>query len=175
MRRLSEPFRPDRPAVSEVAAGAVVARDGTREVVLLHHMLEDRWCFPKGHLETGESILQAAGREVAEETGFREFRLAEELGEVSYRFYDPRRDVNVLKTTIYFLAFTPEPIPRPEPLFDRWEWLPLPAARARVEFDSERRVLDLAERRLSDVPVPSATEARGPPPIAPEKKEAGMG
>jgi len=37
--------------------------------VLLIRDRQGYWCFPKGHLEDGESPLQAALREVEEETG----------------------------------------------------------------------------------------------------------
>ena len=173
MRRLTEPFRPDRPAVAEVAAGAVVVREGTRDVVLLHHLLEDRWCFPKGHIEPGESVQQAATREIAEETGFRTFRLGEELVEVAYRFYDPRRDVNVLKTTIYFLAFTAESVPRPEPLFDRWAWWSIPEAREHLEYDTDRRVLELSEEWLAR--PRTSVEAASPSGSSRESEEEEVG
>jgi 8-oxo-(d)GTP phosphatase len=55
-----------------LAAGGVVVRrsdDGTAEVVLVHRPRYDDWSLPKGKLETGESELDGALREVAEETG----------------------------------------------------------------------------------------------------------
>lgn len=152
MRRVTEAFRPDRPASPELAAGAVVAGESSGELLLLHHTEEDRWCFPKGHLESGESVVEAAVREVTEETGLKEFTLDQELGEVAYRFYDPRRDLNVLKTTIYFLAFTPDTVVRPESLFDRYEWLPPRAAYDRVAYDTDRRMIEAAQLRLSRKP-----------------------
>jgi diadenosine hexaphosphate hydrolase (ATP-forming) len=39
--------------------------------VLLIRDRQGFWCFPKGHLEPGESLEQAALREVEEETGVR--------------------------------------------------------------------------------------------------------
>jgi len=39
--------------------------------VLLIRDRQGYWCFPKGHLVPGESLEQAALREVAEETGVR--------------------------------------------------------------------------------------------------------
>ena len=150
MRRTTGPSRADRPAVAEVAAGAVVVEDARGAVLLLHHVDEDRWCLPKGHIEQGESVVDAARREITEETGLATFRLGEEIGEVAYRFYDPRRDLSVFKTTIYFLAFTSETRVRPEPLFDRHEWLEPSAARARVAYDSDREILARAARLLED-------------------------
>ncbi len=39
--------------------------------VLLIRDRQGYWCFPKGHLDEGESLEQAALREVEEETGIR--------------------------------------------------------------------------------------------------------
>ncbi len=149
MRRVTRPFQPDRPAVAEVAAGAVVAHEERPELLLLHHAEEDRWCFPKGHVEAGESVVDAAVREITEETGLKEFTLGQELGEVAYRFFDPRRELNVFKTTVYFLAYTPDAHVAPEPLFDRYEWLPPAAAFERVAYDTDRRMIEVAEGALA--------------------------
>lgn len=48
------------------AGGVVFRSDGA--VLLLQH-LEGTWVFPKGHLDPGESALEAALREVEEEAG----------------------------------------------------------------------------------------------------------
>ena len=106
MKPRTGPFLPDRPSVAEIAAGAVVVHRSSGEVLVLHDPQEDRWCFPKGHVEPGESIRAAAEREVREETGLREFRLEDELGESHYRFFDPSKARNVVKTAIYFLGST---------------------------------------------------------------------
>jgi 8-oxo-dGTP pyrophosphatase MutT (NUDIX family) len=136
------PFRPDRPAVAELAAGAVVMRAGRDAVLLLHHATQRRWCFPKGHVEAGESVEEAARREITEETGLSRFELGPELATVHYRFYDPRRDVSVAKTTVYYLVETSDLAVVAEPLFDEHEWVPVAEARGRVAFDEERAVLD---------------------------------
>src|SRR3989339_484973 len=40
------------------------------EILLVHRQRYDDWSLPKGHLEEGETPLQAALRETKEETGF---------------------------------------------------------------------------------------------------------
>ncbi|MBW7915472.1 MAG: NUDIX domain-containing protein [Trueperaceae bacterium] len=58
----------DGPPVATVTgAGGVVFDPGNR-VLLLQHA-SGHWVFPKGHVEQGETQLQAALREVAEEAG----------------------------------------------------------------------------------------------------------
>jgi 8-oxo-dGTP pyrophosphatase MutT (NUDIX family) len=70
----------------EVSAGGVVSRGERLLLVKVKNLLgELRWTFPKGHLEDGETALEAALREVEEETGWR-CRTRKALPTVSYRF-----------------------------------------------------------------------------------------
>jgi 8-oxo-dGTP diphosphatase len=72
-----------RPEVS--AAGGVLVRsgEGGREVAVIHRPKYMDWSLPKGKLEPGEGWLEAALREVEEETGYR-CEASVELPPVSY-------------------------------------------------------------------------------------------
>jgi 8-oxo-dGTP pyrophosphatase MutT (NUDIX family) len=149
MPRAPPPFRPDRPTVAEVAAGAVlVTRRPPLKILLIHEEAEDRWCFPKGHVEPGESALQAARREIEEETGLTRFSLGEELATVTYRFYQARRDRSVVKTSIYYLGRSARSVPRLEAGFDQYIWATPSQARQLVAYDQDRAVVEAASRRL---------------------------
>ena len=143
----SEPYRAGLPIVAEIASGAVLLRDG--RLLLLHEPAEDRWCLPKGHVDSGESLEQAALREIREETGLSDVTLDGEIGEVSYRFYEPRRGTNVHKTSVYFLGHAPTGEVRPEPIFDRFEWASFERAAAVSRYDTDRTIFENARRRAS--------------------------
>ena len=67
MRGVSRREFPDRPVVG---VGAVVIRDG--KILLVKRGIEPSkglWAIPGGSLELGETLQQAAEREILEETG----------------------------------------------------------------------------------------------------------
>jgi 8-oxo-dGTP pyrophosphatase MutT (NUDIX family)/phosphohistidine phosphatase SixA len=72
-------------AADVLAAGAVLWRPGTHgvEIALVHRPKYDDWSFPKGKLDSGETMPFAAVREIAEETG-QASRLGPLLGDVRY-------------------------------------------------------------------------------------------
>ncbi|TSC61449.1 MAG: NUDIX hydrolase [Parcubacteria group bacterium Athens0416_74] len=67
------------------------------------------WGFPKGHIDEGEEHLEAAKREIAEETGIRELSIVRELG--TYGRYKGKAgggdDMSEYKT-IHMFLFTTE-------------------------------------------------------------------
>ncbi len=67
---------------NEAAGGVILGPAGKIALVQQHN---NSWSFPKGGVENGETLLQAALREVEEETGFKDLELVGELG--SYARY----------------------------------------------------------------------------------------
>ncbi len=88
----------------KLAAGGVVvetADGGPVRVLLVHRPRYDDWSFPKGGVTEGESLKEAALREVLEETGLR-CRIVRKLGLALYR-YRTRRGKRRPKIVHYFL------------------------------------------------------------------------
>ncbi len=83
------------------SAGGVVERDGLILVVSQHGT---SWSLPKGHLEKGEDKIDAAKREIYEESGIKDLKFIKELG--SYKRYDidknAQENKNEMKTIFIF-------------------------------------------------------------------------
>ena len=136
------------------AAGCVVWRPGTAgpEVALIHRPRYDDWSFPKGKLDPGESYVQAAVREVREETGYPVVlgrRLPTQVYDVS--FGGPAR----MKRVKYWAAQAAVDAEfQPNSEVDRLEWLPLPAALSRLTRQTDRDLLRaFAAAPVDTVPV----------------------
>lgn len=88
----------------ERSAGAVVVRDGELIAIVPTRRAADGsrvLGLPKGHIDAGETPLQAALREVREETGI-VAELVEELGEVRYWYV---RDGRRVPKSVFFYLF----------------------------------------------------------------------
>ena len=57
------------PANSIVPSVTVAVRDGAGRILLVHKIDNDYWALPGGAVDLGESVVDAALREIAEETG----------------------------------------------------------------------------------------------------------
>jgi 8-oxo-dGTP pyrophosphatase MutT (NUDIX family) len=134
---------------TERAAGAVVFRRTERGARLLVLRAYRNWDFPKGRIEPGESELEAAKREVAEETGLEalDFPFGEEycetlpyaLGKVA-RYYLAETDQVAVE-----LPVSPE-LGRPE--HHEWRWVSFEEAEELLP-PRLARVLDWARGTIS--------------------------
>jgi 8-oxo-dGTP pyrophosphatase MutT (NUDIX family) len=89
--------------VKEVSAGGVVFRKRGNRLEMM--MIEDRytkWSLPKGKIENGETIEQAALREIKEETGIIG-RIVNPIEVIYYKYYHPKHG-QMEKEVHYFLV-----------------------------------------------------------------------
>ena len=71
--------------------------DAGVEVCLIRPTGRTVWGLPKGGIESGETLAQAAVREVSEETGVSGV-VAGELGAIDYSFYSREQNSRIHKT-----------------------------------------------------------------------------
>lgn len=125
-----------------LAAGGVVVDNKTARprVLLVHRPRYDDWSFPKGKLDTAETVEDAALREVLEETGIQcKIVRKIEILRYSYQTSKGRRRPKVVH---YFLmdALTDE-IRVPGAEVDRAEWLDFETASRMLSYDRDRELL----------------------------------
>ena len=127
-----------------VAAGGIVMRG--HEVLLLHKHRLNEYGLPKGHVEPGETLEQAALRETREETGFTNLRVLAPLGQAVRSEFSLNgrwtvRDEN------YFLMALDDETRATAPAHDHAEydrqafhllWVPLAEAPDRLTFEPAR-------------------------------------
>jgi 8-oxo-dGTP pyrophosphatase MutT (NUDIX family) len=142
--------------VRDVSAGGVVFRRPASgvEVALVGRLNPERWALPKGTPARGESLEQAAVREVTEETGL-EVRLICPLVSIDYWF--SLHGTRHYKTVhFYLMEATGGDTSLHDAEYDVVEWFPLPDAPRRLSYANERDVLARAEVELATQPDASA-------------------
>jgi 8-oxo-dGTP pyrophosphatase MutT (NUDIX family) len=117
--------------------GAIIVRSGTRtpRVLIVRSSDGQSWLFPKGHIEAGESSLDAAAREALEEAGV----VAEGGGFVGRDIYE--RGGRRVEVSYYRMRYAGE-APADEDRDTRW-CTPAEASRL-LSYPELRRLLDRA-------------------------------
>ena len=134
--------------IKEKSCGAVIYRIQNQKLqVLVIHQVQGHWCFPKGHVETGETEEQTAAREIKEETGL-EVSFTEGFRETTA--YSPKE--GVMKKVVYFLA-TPaggnEEVQESE--VSEMQWVRPVQAMAALTYADDARLLRRSMRYLRDM------------------------
>ncbi|MGE5620880.1 MAG: NUDIX hydrolase [Sphingomonadaceae bacterium] len=141
--------------MAAVSAGGVVARkvDGRIQVALVGDSQRGAWYLPKGGLDKGETIEQAALREVTEETGLK-VKIVRPIRAIEYWFFV--RGGRVHKKVHYFLM---EPTGGDFSLRDeendRAGWFDLDEALAIMSYANEAEVVREGVAALQCEPHPT--------------------
>jgi dATP pyrophosphohydrolase len=103
------------------------------------------WQIVTGSIEPGEKGLDAALREVREETGVSPERFW--VVPFTHAFYDHRRDA-VCIVPFFAARFSPEARITLSDEHSRYEWLPFDSARTRLVWPGQREGLGVVDRSI---------------------------
>lgn len=130
---------------SYTAAGGVIVRDG--RVLVLRWPSRDEIRLPKGHVEPGETVSEAALREASEESGYTSLEIVADLGSQRVAFDDEGRHV-VRKERCFLMALVGRAGRLPESGEARFEplWVTWDQALEALTFEAEREWVRRARR-----------------------------
>ena len=129
------------------AGGLVVRRFRGRPFVCAVRPRSDVLALPKGHPDGRESMLEAATREVREETGLVADPV-EKLGDI--RYWYQRDGERVLKLVSFFLfRYRSGSVRDHDHEVDSAEWVPLADAPRLLEYRGEKQMAEAALVRFA--------------------------
>ena len=111
-----------------VKAGCVVVNENG-EVLLVINKKIDFWTFPKGHAETGETLEEAALREVKEETGYT-VQIIKRLSDLTYSHRETKEKIRVA-------MFEARPVGDPEKVEEdtQSQWFSIDAEKKTLRYN----------------------------------------
>ncbi|MFK7790819.1 MAG: bis(5'-nucleosyl)-tetraphosphatase [Phycisphaeraceae bacterium] len=143
----------DQTMKKDFSCGVIPYRviDGEREFLLIQHQA-GHWSFPKGHPEKGETELETACRELAEETGISDVEIDEEHHFKEHYTFTKRSGKQVSKRVIYFLGHvaTGQAVVLQEAEVSDYAWGNKARTHERMSFDEGRTLLDEVLAYLGD-------------------------
>lgn len=128
----------------------MVRRVSGRAHVLLIRDPYQNWGLPKGHVEAGEEELEAALREVREETGLADLTPGPSVGTIDWYFRDGPRLIHKTCTFWLMRSARGEPVPEVAEGISACVWLPLDEAIEQVSYDNARDMVRAAATLLRE-------------------------
>lgn len=141
--------------ITEKSAGFILISDNDshnsdRSVLLLHY-ISGHWDFPKGNIESNENELQAATRELKEETGIENFTLLPGFKYMlNYKY--TRKSTLISKQVTLFLASTKVNKVRISHEHLGYQWTDINASVKQLTYSNAKSALIYAMKLLKDLP-----------------------
>ena len=142
--------------ITEKSAGFILISDNDshnsdRSVLLLHYV-SGHWDFPKGNIEINENELQAATRELKEETGIENFTLLPGFRYIlNYKY--TRKSTLISKQVTLFLASTKVNQVRISREHIGYQWKDINSSVKQLTYSNAKNALIYAMKFLKDLPA----------------------
>ena len=135
----------------ERSAGGVVVRllAGTWYALLIKDPY-GKWSLPKGHMEGGETLREAAEREVEEETGIRPEVVGPKIDTVDWTFRHGDETIHKYCTFFLMRSRVGDPVPQLEEGITNCIWLPVSEAASRIVYEDTRGVVLRAGEMIAE-------------------------
>ena len=127
----------------------ISVREGVPYVALIATRGKTRWGLPKGAVSPGETSEAAALREVLEETGLRA-DIVKRLDTIEY-FFCAGDTLIKKRVDFYLMTHTGGELTPQLSEVDDAQWIELSDAIQRASFDSERKLLEDAQREIDSI------------------------
>ena len=115
-------------------------------LLVQHHA--GHWAFPKGHAEIGETDIEAAKRELREETGIAEVQLVDGVT-LTESYYFKRSTQTIAKTVRYYLGYVKQRDVRIQVAeIKGYNWVNFEKALGLITFAECRRIITEAHDYL---------------------------
>ncbi len=128
----------------ELSAGGVVYRRNAEATEVALIRTGKRWGLPKGHVEPGEGIQEAACREVLEETAL-EGEVIGKLGDISYRYTYKKAGGEVVRVFkrvhFYLLRWSKGEVRGHDYEVDEARWFGIDEALEKLTYPTEQRMV----------------------------------
>jgi 8-oxo-dGTP pyrophosphatase MutT (NUDIX family) len=137
------------------SGGAVIdLKNGVPHVAMIATRGRTRWGLPKGAVSEGETSEQAALREVLEETGLRA-EIVRPLDTIEY-FFRAGDTLIRKRVDFYLMRYVDGKLTPQLSEVDDVEWVELQEGIQRASFESERKLLEVAQQDFSSTSAKQA-------------------
>lgn len=134
---------------AESSGGVVYKKVGTKiEVALINRSNKRVWCLPKGGIEKGETLEEAAVREVQEETGLIG-KVIGKIDQIDYWFYWKPDQTRYHKTVHFFLLqYLQGTLHSDDIEVEDVSWFSLDEALRKLTYPNEVKIMEKAKEDI---------------------------